>query len=162
MAEFFSVFMLYTGAVIKITYSLALYLGMAFSLYSIAKHNNIKNPWIAFIPFFQYYIIGSLCEEYVLLGVKITKLQWFMVLLAFLQVVTTFGNFTSFVVSILLNILIALILHKFFYLFDPSKALIYAGISIFGRLPLVIVLFLIKDRPIVMSAGAYQYPFANR
>ena len=50
-------------------------------------------------------------------------------------------------------------MHKFFYLFDPQHAFLFAVICLFGRLATAIVLLLIKDLPMQMSAGVYRYPF---
>ena len=162
MDNFFYKFFIYTSMTFKLLYNIALYLGMSISLYSIAKNTNIKNPWIAFIPIIQYSIIGTLCEEYVLWGFKIKNLKWIMPLIAFFQTSFFFGSSSVFLLSIAINLLTALILHKFYYMFDPSRAFIYALVSVLGRIPMVIVLFLIKDKPMIMSAGAYPYPFANK
>ena len=144
-------------------YSIALYLAMAVSLYTIAKNNNVPNPWIAFIPIVQYSIIGSICEEYVIFGFRIRALQWTLVVLELLQVFLSFTiGFLYLPLRIVINILIVLVLHKFFYLFSPQRAFIYAILSLFGRLPLVIILFLIKDYPMCMSAAAFPYPFEKR
>lgn len=152
-----------TALVVNVIYTLALYAGMAYSLYYIAKGNNVPHPWIAFIPVLQYYIIGSLCEEYVVLGFRIRHLQWSMVGLELLQTLLGFlGGFLLFPLRILVNLLLVLVLHKFFYLFEPRRAVFYAFLTMLGRLPLTILLFLLKDKPMVMSAGAFPYPFARR
>ncbi len=152
-----------SALVFQIAYSIALYLAGAISLFLIAKRNNVKGKWLAFIPVFQFYIIGALCEEYLLLGRRIRFLQWIMILLEFLQIYFSFfSGFFFAPARLVVNVLTALILHKFFYLFVPSRATIYAIVAMFGRLPLVVLLFLLKDKPMVMSAGAYPYPFGNR
>lgn len=144
-------------------YSLILYLGIAISLYHIAKNNNVDNPWIAFIPIAQYYIIGSICEEYVIFGFRIKNLKWTLIGLELLQfVLAIFGSPLYIPLRIVVNILIVLVLHKFFYLFSPQHAVLYAVLSLFGRLPLVIIMFIIKDYPMCMSAAAFRYPFADR
>ena len=53
--------------IFRVVYTLLLYAASAVSLYQIAKNNSVPNPWIAFIPVLQYYIIGSLCEEYMMM-----------------------------------------------------------------------------------------------
>lgn len=152
-----------TLIVLHLLYTVALCAGTAISLYTIAKRQNIPHAWIAFIPVLQYYIIGSLCEEYVLLGMRIRFLQWIIVLLELLQVVLGFlGGILLFPLRIFINLLLVLVLHKFFYLFDPKHAVLYAGLSLLGRLPFVIILFFLRKKPIVMSAGAFPYPFARR
>ncbi len=155
---------LYGSALImQIIYSVVLYLAGAVSLYLIAKRNNVKGKWLAFLPILQYYIIGTLCEEYIIARRRIRFLQWIMPLLALLQIYFSMFNGFFFVPATLVaNILMALFLHKFFYLFVPSRATLYAVLSLLGRLPFVIILFLMKDKPMVMSAGAYPYPFGNQ
>lgn len=150
--------MIFTAA-----YTVLVYAVCAYSLFVIGKRNNVKNSWLAFVPVFQYYIIGSICEEYQLLGVRIKRLEWTMCGLALIQILARFSTVQGAgIIGLAVGIIIALIMHKFFYLFSPEKAFIYALICVFGRLPLAIVLFLIKDRPMQMSAGAYPYPFANK
>ena len=155
-------FFIYSTHIISILYNIALYIGMSIALYSIAKNTNIKNAWLSYVPILQYGIIGSLCEEYVLWGVKIRHLKWIMPLIALLQTYSFGGGSSFFLLSIAMNLFTALILHKFYYMFNPSRAFIYALFSVFGHLPIVIILFIIKDKPMIMSAGAYPYPFANK
>ena len=162
MDNIFYNFFIYTSITIKLLYNIALYLGLSISLYSIGKNTNIKKPWIAFIPVIQYSIIGTLCEEYVLWGFKIKNLKWIMPLIAFFQTSLFFDSSSFFLLSVAINLLAALILHKFYYMFNPSRAFIYALASVLGRIPMVIVFFMIKDKPMIMSAGAYPYPFANK
>lgn len=152
-----------TALVMQIVYSIALYLAGAVSLFTIAKRNNVPGKWFAFFPVLQYYIIGSLCEEYLIARRRIRYLQWVMIVLALLQIyLGFFSGFFFFPVILTVNVLMALFLHKFFYLFVPSRATLYAILAMLGRLPLVLLLFFIKDKPMVMSAGAYPYPFRNR
>lgn len=94
---------------------------------------------------------------------RIPHLEWVMVLLELLQMLLGMvGGFFLVPLRILVNLLLVLFLHKFFYLFTPSRASIYAVLSLFGRLPLVVLLFFMKDKPLVMSGGAYPYPFSRR
>ena len=149
--------------IFNIVYLILTYAACAYSLYIVGRRNNVKNSWFAFIPVLQYYIIGSICEEYQLFGVRLKKLEWVMCALALLQILTRFSTvFGAGVIGLISGLVIALVMHKFFYLFCPERAIIYAILCGFGRLPLAIILFLIKDKPMQMSAGAYIYPFANK
>lgn len=149
--------------VFSVIYSVALYAVCAVSLYIIANRCGVKYPWIAFIPIGQYYIIGALCEEYRIFGFRMKPLGLWMCLLFFIQTVNPFiPSILLSLLSIAASILISLILHKFFCLFAPQRAFIYAVLCLFGRLPFAIILFLIKDAPMQMSAGAYPYPFPER
>ncbi len=156
-------FLVGSALVFQIIYTTILYLAASYSLFIIAKRNGVGGKYLAFIPVFQFYIIGSLCEEYLLMGHRIRHLQWVVVFLELLQIyLSFFSGFFFAPVRLVVNAFTALILHKFFYLFVPQRATLYALLAMFGRLPLVILLFVMKDKPMQMSAGAYPYPFGKR
>lgn len=146
--------------IIAMLIRVAAYVITATSLYSIANRCGVNNAWMAFIPILQFYIIGSICEEYIFMGYRIKSLPWVLCGLIFLG--NLGGGFILGAVALAAKIFSLLILHKFFYLFKPSAAMIYTALCIFGVLPLAITLLLIKDTPMQMSAGAYPYPFANK
>lgn len=148
-----------TAYLINGLFFLAVYVVIAYALFCIAKNNNLNYAWLAFIPIAQYAIIGMLCEEYILFGVRIRPLSWIMVGLSLLQLIL--GSLLL-PLQLIVNLFMALVLHKFFYLFQPRRALLYAILSMLGSIPLAVILFLIKDMPMTMSAAAYPYPFANR
>lgn len=147
----------------RVLFSIAVYAVCAYSLYKIAKRNGVRYPYLAFIPIVQYYVIGSICEEYVLWGYRIKHLSVVLSLLLLVQTATgIMGIFSAMLINFAASALIALIMHKFYYLFMPQYALILAIISLIGgQLPLAIILFFIKDKPMLMSAAAYQYPFGG-
>ena len=78
--------------IFEVVYTVVVYIACAYSLYIIGRRNNVKNSWLAFVPVLQYYIIGSICEEYQLLGVRIKRLEWVMCALALLQILTRFST----------------------------------------------------------------------
>ena len=134
--------------IFSVIITLAAYGISSYSLYSIARRNGVKNPWIAFVPILHYYIIGSICEEYRIYGYTVKRLDIVMPIVLLIQVMAAY-----------VPSYIAFVMHKFFYLFDPQHAFLFAIICLFGRLATAIVLLLIKDLPMQMSAGAYRYPF---
>lgn len=156
-------FILGLNLAFTVIYDIVVYAACAYSLYVIGKKNNVKNYRLAFVPILQYYIIGSICEEYELFGIRIENLQWTMCIIAAVQTLCGLSTvFGAGIIGFVAGLLIALIMHKFFYLFTPERAVIYALLCVLGKLPLAIVLFLVKDMYISMSAGAYPYPFANK
>ncbi len=146
-----------TGIIASVLINVAVYVISAISLFNIGNRCGVKYSWFAFVPILQFYIIGSICEEYVLFGYRVKQLPWIICAIMLLQTI-----FQSTIIGVLATILSLLVLHKFFYLFNPQRALLYTILCVFGMLPLAVILLLLKDAPIQMSAGAYQYPFANR
>lgn len=147
----------------RVLFSIAVYAVCAYSLYKIAKRNGVRYPYLAFIPIVQYYVIGSICEEYVIRGYRIKHLSVVLSLLLLVQTATgIMGIFSAMLINFAASALIALIMHKFYYLFMPQYALTLAIISLIGgQLTLAIILFFIKDKPMLMSAAAYNYPFGR-
>lgn len=156
MASYYGIYSLVMAALVAI----AGYVVCAISLYRIGKRCGVKNAWLAFVPILQFYVIGSICEEYIFLGYRITKLEWILCALIFVGGIK--GAFIIGIISFAARIFSLFVLHKFFYLFNPHRAMIYTVLSMLGTLPLAIILLLLRDTPIQMSQGAYPYPFANR
>ena len=59
MIEFFGL----VRFVVLSVLTLLAYVLSSVSLYKIGVNNNVKYPWLAFVPIAHYYIIGSICEE---------------------------------------------------------------------------------------------------
>lgn len=148
------------GWILSTAFYIVLYVFSAISLYTIGKRSGVKHTWLAFVPFAQYYIIGEICEEYHLLGLRITHLGLVTAGLFLAESIIELAWFMP--VLIIVAILKALIFHKFYSLFVPNRALLYTVISILGYIPATIILFLIKDAPMQMSAAAYRYPFPDK
>ncbi|MBR5152423.1 MAG: hypothetical protein IKW60_02725 [Clostridia bacterium] len=141
--------------------NLAIYIAIGFSLYRIARNHHLSYAWIAFIPIVQFALIGVMCEEYLLWDIRLRPLWLLMIVLILLDNIYING-ILGIALSLAVSLLTALIYHKFFYLFEPQRAMIYAALSLLGSLPIAIILFLIKDKLMCMSAAAYPYPFPHR
>ncbi len=168
MGSFFSAFssaLNVFSVIVYIIFYIAVYAAASYGIYKAAINNQIAGPWIAFIPVLQLGIIGRLTEEYYIKGFKIPKLEIVLpVLFLFKLLLKLLLGFKYGLVFIILRFLVsallALILHKFFYLYKPQKAVMYAVLCfIFGEIAFSVIMFLLKDDSMIMSPGAYQYPF---
>lgn len=58
------------------------YVLTALALYTIAKRRGIHNPWLAWIPVANYWLIGSLSDQYqyVVKGRNCSKRKWLLIL----------------------------------------------------------------------------------
>lgn len=142
--------------IINIAMYVATYILTALALYTIAKRNGALNAWLAFVPVVQYYIIGDICEDYKIFGKWIGKLG-----LVFLGAVCI-KLLSSGLLDLVAFLVIMLVMHKFFSLFVPDKALIYTIFSALGMLAMSIVLYTMRNKPMQMSAGAYFHPFGEK
>ena len=84
--------------------SVATYILVAYSLFAIARRRDIPNPWMAFVPVVQLWLLGSISDDYqqkaygtekkrrkILLGLQIAQfaLAFVMVILAVVAVIAT-------------------------------------------------------------------------
>lgn len=78
---------------------LATYVLVAYSLFRIAKRRGIRNPWMAFVPVVQLWLLGSISDDYqmkvhgaekkrrkILLGLQIAKAALAVVLVIMILV----------------------------------------------------------------------------
>ena len=62
MTEFFTAYLLRWGVALLVC--LAVYILQALSLYTIAKRRCIRKPWLAWLPVADYWILGSIADQY--------------------------------------------------------------------------------------------------
>ena len=77
-----SVFSLITSTVIILSFSVAaLWLIRAYSLYTLAKKQNIPMPYLAFIPYACLYITGKIVKKLIFFGIEIDKPEYTLLIL---------------------------------------------------------------------------------
>lgn len=54
----------FTGKVVALVVSLICYIFCSIGLYTIAKRRGIHNPWLAWIPVVNVWIVGSISDQY--------------------------------------------------------------------------------------------------
>lgn len=90
MSEFYTVLESFAGSLafslLQIGFStllsLAVYVLTAISLYTIARRRGLHNPWLAWVPVANVWLVGSLSDQYryVALGQNKAKRKWLLAL----------------------------------------------------------------------------------
>lgn len=111
---------------------IVLYVIFSYSLYKMAVKQGLENPWIAFIPIGQNYILGKLIRtlkafDYEIPRVEIVLPVASLVVLA-LNRVAILGS----IFSLANFILILFALNKLYKIYKPENATLYTVLSIFG------------------------------
>lgn len=96
---FYAVYMLFAGG-----FSVMLYVFRSLGIYTIAKRRTLNNPWFAWIPVVNLYLLGSLSDQYqyVVKGKNKNKRKWLLglnIVLAVLYVVM-FGLLIAMIVKL--------------------------------------------------------------
>jgi len=113
------------------------YFGTAFGLYKMAISSNLQNPWLAWIPFGNAYILGSIVEEVDFLGQRITNLGLIYLIAPFaiaiaakiLALIPVLGWLATIVIEILFLILSIKVVYKMFTLFVSESATLFTVLS---------------------------------
>lgn len=87
----------------SVLFGIVSYVLTALALYTIAKRRGIHNPWLAWIPVANYWLIGSLSDQYqyVVRGRNCSKRKWLLILeiVGFVLTVAMLVSFGSMLVQ---------------------------------------------------------------
>ncbi len=119
---------------------------MALGLQRMATNEGIENPWLAWIPVGNIWIMGKLIKTIELGSNKWEQAELILViavagsiLLAAIPVIGT-------IISLVVAVLMILVNYKLYKLYAPEKAVMYLILTIlFNMLAMGIILFMIKD-----------------
>ena len=122
------------------------YVLMALGLQRMATNEGIENPWLAWIPVGNIWIMGKLIKTIELGSNKWEQAELILViavagsiLLAAIPVIGT-------IISLVVAVLMILVNYKLYKLYAPEKAVMYLILTIlFNMLAMGIILFMIKD-----------------
>lgn len=87
---------------------IAAYVLMSLGLYTIAQRRGIKNPWMAWVPVLNLWILGSIADQYryVVKG-EVRSRRKVLIVLAILQAVAVIALFVM-LISMMVNIMMRL------------------------------------------------------
>ena len=87
---------------------IAAYVLMSLGLYTIAQRRGIKNPWMAWVPVLNLWILGSIADQYryVVRG-EVRSRRKVLIVLAILQAVAVIALFVM-LISMMVNIMMRL------------------------------------------------------
>ncbi len=128
------------------------YVLMALGLQRMATNEGIENPWLAWIPVGNVWIMGKLIRTIELGSNKWAQAELILViavagsiLLAAIPVIGT-------IISLVVAVLMILVNYKLYKLYAPDKAMMYLILTIlFNILAMGIILFMIKDNKQVVE-----------
>ena len=123
---------------LSIVVGLVYYIFTSFGLYKMAKSSHLENPWLAWLPFGNTYIIGSIVKEIDFIGQHITNLGIIYLLSPFIVGITScilslipiLGWIASFALNILFLIFSISVLYRMFKCFVGENAILYTILTL--------------------------------
>jgi hypothetical protein len=130
---------------------IAAYLVVSFSIYTMAKNRGLANPWLAFVPIANLYILAQLIRTLNIFGFEIPMFTVVYPLAAVVVGLLGQVDVIGTILSLAYFILSIAALNKLYRMYAPDNATLYTVLSIFG-IPAIIILFMIRNNTPVEAA----------
>jgi hypothetical protein len=131
-------------SLVLLVIGIAAYVLTSLALYTMAQKRGIANPWLAWVPIANLYILALILGTLNVFGLEIPMFT--VVLPAAAVVVGLLGRivFIGPLLGIAYFILTLASLNKLYRMYSPANATIFTIISIFG-IPVPILLYMIRN-----------------
>ena len=123
---------------------IALYIIFAYALYKMAINAGLENPWMAWIPILQWYILGKLIKSLKIGNYDIPSIELVLPIATLLVIVLNRIEVIGSLLSLANFILTLFALNKLYKIYKPEQATLFTILSIFG-LPIPFIFMSIKD-----------------
>ncbi|MEN1760274.1 hypothetical protein [Anoxynatronum sibiricum] len=144
IAALFGTFFLFFFLIAIASYVLA-----ALGLYTMAQKRNIENPWVAWIPVAQLYILGKVIRTLNIGGYEVPQVELVLPGIAIASAVLGMIPLIGTVISIAAAVVSLFALHKLYKLHRPDQAVLYLLLSIIIPFMGPVFIFLMRnDAPV--------------
>lgn len=135
--------------VIIIIGGLILYIFDSIATYTMAKNKGISNPWLAWIPIANSYLMGKIIDEKVAFGSKVIPYAHiFLPLGPFVAGALSFIPFIGFLFPLAMAVYYYAALYRQYKLYKPDNAVLFLVLSIiFSFLPPFFLFAIRKKTP---------------
>ena len=131
--------------VIGVILGVAAYILTALGLYAIAKNRGMENPWLAWIPIAQFYIIGAIVKE-LKFGDSFTipKMELVLPLGCLAVAILSWIPVLGWLISIAYAVVAIYSLYIMYQKYVPQQAVLYTVLSCIGLF--AIFIFVIRQK----------------
>jgi len=140
MAAFIGIFSL-----LIIVLAIGSYVLAALGLYTMAKRRNIENPWVAWIPVAQMYILGKLIRTLNIGSYEVPQVELVLPGIAIAGVVLGAIPLIGTVIAIASAVVSLFAIYKLYNMYRPDQATLYLILSIVIPFMGPVFLFLMRN-----------------
>lgn len=131
---------------------IVLYILASLGLYKLAQNAGIENPWLAWVPIGNLYILAKLVKSVKLGSFEVPRLE--IVLPVGSIAVAVLGSIPvlGWLVYIAYLVLLVLVFYKLFCIYRPEQATLWIILSIvlsFIGMPAIFLFIMRNDRPLI-------------
>ena len=131
-------------SLVMLVIGIAAYVLTSLALYTMAQKRGIANPWLAWVPIADLYILALILRTLNIFGLEIPM---FTVVLPVAAIVVGLLGRITFIgplLSIVYFILVIASFNKLYRMYSPANATLYTILSVFG-IPAPIILYMIRN-----------------
>lgn len=143
---------LITGC-ISFVIGVGVYILLAIGIQTLAKNRGIENPWLAWIPIANFYLLGKIVGSMEIFGKRLDKLEIWVLVAYGVTVLLSWIPVLGFLIAVAL-----LIFEWFFYTelykrYKPDQVVLYTILSLFF---FPIMIFIIRKNPYIPDAAPVE------
>lgn len=130
--------------------AIVMYILLSLGLYKLAQNAGIENPWLAWIPIANLYILGKLVKTVSLGSFEIPSLEIVLPVASIATVVLANIPVIGWLFNIAYLVLLVLVLYRLFSIYRPEQATLWTVLSIvlsFIGMPAIFIFIMRNDRP---------------
>lgn len=123
---------------------IAAYVLVSLALYTMAQRRGIANPWLAWVPIADLYILALILRSLNVFGLEIPMFTMVLPLAALVVALLNRVPVLGTLLSLAYFVLSIASLNKLYRMYSPANATLYTVLSIFG-IPAPIILYMIRN-----------------
>ncbi len=134
-----------TFTFITLIVSIILYVLSSIGFYKLATNQKINNPWIAWIPIANLYVLGSIIKNLKIDSYEIPRLELVLPIGCLLSILLEVIPLIGWIISIAYFVLFLISLFKLYKIYRPNQAIVWIIISIILPFMMPIFIFIIRN-----------------
>lgn len=134
--------------VIIFVIAIVLYVLKSIGLYGLASNAGIQNPWLAWLPIGDMYILAKLVKAVDIGGCRVPRIELVLPIGAAAVFILSPIPFLGTIICIAYTVVFFFALYKLFYIYRPGQAVLWLILSIVLFFIMPIFIFIMRnDRP---------------
>lgn len=130
--------------------AIVMYVLLSLGLYKLAQNAGIENPWLAWIPIANFYILGKLVKKVNLGSLEIPSLEIVLPVASIATMVLANIPFIGWLINLAYLVLLIVTLHKLFKIYRPEQATLWTVLSVLLAgigMPGILIFVMRNDSP---------------
>lgn len=135
------------GIIFGVIFSIVLYIIFSYSLYTMVKKRDMQNPWMAWIPFVNFYCVGKMVGPISIFKLSITNTEIILPLAFALFIGLAYIPLVGFILSASGLLVLVIAMNKLYQQFDPENSFILTIMTaILPVLATPIIMFIYRNK----------------